>query len=64
MPWKRKEYSTSEEQLAGRGRWGELVSPFKTGIWMSVILRPQIAPTDTAKITLIGGLAVCKGIEK
>lgn len=55
----------SEEQLAGRGRLGRTwVSPFKTGIWMSVILRPQIAPTDAAKITLIGGLAVCKGIEK
>ncbi|KAE9636214.1 MAG: BirA family transcriptional regulator [Epulopiscium sp.] len=55
----------SEEQLAGRGRLGRTwISPAGTGIWMSVILRPSIAPTDASKITLLAGLAVCEGIKE
>jgi len=55
----------SEEQLAGRGRLGRTwISPAGTSIWMSVILRPSIAPTDASKITLLAGLAVCEGIKE
>ena len=39
-------------------------SPFGVGIWMSLILRPEISPVEISKITLIAALAVCKTINK
>lgn len=54
----------SEEQTTGRGRLGrEWVSPKRKGIWMSIILRPDISPTDASKITQIGAAAVCESIR-
>ncbi|MFQ5575281.1 MAG: biotin operon repressor, partial [Terriglobia bacterium] len=43
----------AEEQTAGRGRLGRSwVSP-PGGIWLSVVLRPLIAPVDTPKLTFL-----------
>lgn len=55
----------SEEQTGGRGRLGRTwVSPKFKGIWMSIILRPDIEPMEASKITQIGAAAVCMSINK
>jgi len=55
---------TSEEQTLGRGRLGrKWISPKYKGIWMSIILRPNINPANVSKITHIGAAAVNKAIE-
>jgi BirA family biotin operon repressor/biotin-[acetyl-CoA-carboxylase] ligase len=53
----------SEEQTLGRGRLGRnWVSPKYKGIWMSIILRPNIITENISQITLIGAAAVQKAI--
>jgi BirA family biotin operon repressor/biotin-[acetyl-CoA-carboxylase] ligase len=55
----------ADEQVAGKGRLGRnWSSPPGTGIWMSILLRPELQPVDAPKITLVAGLAVCKAVEK
>lgn len=54
----------AESQSKGRGRLGrKWQSPSGTGLYFSLILRPQIAPEDLAKITLAAGVSVCQAIE-
>jgi BirA family biotin operon repressor/biotin-[acetyl-CoA-carboxylase] ligase len=54
----------AEEQRTGKGRLGrQWVSP-KGGIWMSVVLRPRLAPSRVSAITLVTGLAVARAVEK
>lgn len=51
----------SEEQTAGRGRLGRhWTSPKYKGIWMSIILRPEINPMFASRVTLIAAAAVHK----
>lgn len=51
----------TEEQTMGRGRLGRnWVSPKYKGIWMSIILRPEVDPIHMAKVTQIGAAAVCR----
>lgn len=55
----------AEEQTHGRGRLGrDWSSPNRKGIWMSIILKPQIEPQDAAKITQIAAAAVWKAINQ
>ncbi|KEH99340.1 biotin--[acetyl-CoA-carboxylase] ligase [Clostridium massiliodielmoense] len=55
----------SEEQTGGRGRLGRTwVSPKFKGIWMSIILRPDIEPMEASKITQIGAASVCISINE
>jgi len=55
----------SEEQTTGRGRLGRnFISPKYKGIWMSIILRPNIITENIAQVTLIGAAAVQKAIMK
>lgn len=55
----------AESQTKGRGRLGrKWESPPGTGIYCSIILRPELAPEDLPKITLAAGVAVCKAVEK
>lgn len=55
----------ADEQIAGKGRRGRnWVSPPGTGIWMSMILRPDTQPENASMITLVAGLAVCKAIHQ
>lgn len=55
----------AEEQTGGRGRLGRAWSaPRGEGVWMSVLLRPKLAPADIAQITLLTGLAVCDAIRE
>lgn len=51
----------AEKQTLGRGRLGRSwVSPKYRGIWMSVILKPDIEPVYAAKVTLVAAAAVQK----
>ena len=54
----------SEEQTGGRGRLGrQWMSPKGTGIWMSIILKPQIEPQEATKITQVAAAAVALAIR-
>ncbi|HZK56832.1 MAG TPA: biotin--[acetyl-CoA-carboxylase] ligase [Clostridia bacterium] len=55
----------AEEQTLGRGRRGkEWVSPKGTGIWVSLILKPDIPPREGIKMTQIAVAAVCESIRE
>lgn len=54
----------SEEQTSGKGRLGRVfVSPKRKGIWMSIIIRPDIEPLKVPKITQVGAAALVKTFE-
>lgn len=49
----------AETQSAGRGRLGKSwTSPPGKGLYLSIILKPQLAPEEYARITLVTGVAV------
>ncbi len=53
----------AENQYKGKGRLGrEWRSLSGTGIWMSLILKPDILPADAILITQVAAAAVVKGI--
>lgn len=55
----------AETQTKGRGRLGRtFYSPEKTGIYMSILLRPKLTVEDSLYITTSTALAVAKAIEK
>lgn len=55
----------SEEQVEGRGRLDRAwYSPKSTGIWMSIILRPNIPPQQAPQLTLLAAVSVVRGIQK
>ncbi|MGE4213508.1 MAG: biotin--[acetyl-CoA-carboxylase] ligase [Anaerotignaceae bacterium] len=54
----------ADEQVGGKGRRGHVwSSPKGTGLWMSVLLKPNITPQEASRITLVAGLSVCQGIN-
>lgn len=54
----------AEEQLGGRGRLGRTwCSPKFKGIWLSVILRPDIDPMQIPKITQIAAASVIETLK-
>jgi len=53
----------SDEQTKGRGRLGRMwTSPKGTGIWMSLVLRPDIEPVHASKMTQIAAAAMNEAI--
>lgn len=51
------------KQESGRGRRGRsFESPAGTGIFMTLLLRPEIEPQNASMLTLVSALAVAKGI--
>lgn len=55
----------AEEQVSGRGRMNrKWNSPKYTGIWMSLILRPNIPLMQAPQLTLLAAVAVSKAIEE
>jgi BirA family biotin operon repressor/biotin-[acetyl-CoA-carboxylase] ligase len=55
----------AEEQVSGRGRGGHSWhSERSTGIYVSVVLRPQLAPADVLLLSLAAGLAVAEAVEE
>lgn len=54
----------SDEQTLGKGRLGrEWASQKGTGIFMSILLKPDIEPSQAPKITLIAAAAMTKALE-
>ena len=55
---------TAEEQTGGRGRRGRgFQSPRGKGLYLSVLLRPEMAPDEVSDFTAWVAVAVCDGIE-
>lgn len=55
----------AEEQLSGKGRMGRpWHSPKYTGIWMSLILRPNIPLPKAPQLTLLTAVSVVQAIEE
>jgi BirA family biotin operon repressor/biotin-[acetyl-CoA-carboxylase] ligase len=56
---------TAEEQLAGRGRFGRKWRvPRGTSLQLSVLLRPPLPPTATARVVRMAALAVALTLEE
>ena len=54
----------AKSQRGGKGRLGRsFVSPVG-GLYMSLLLRPDLSPADTALITPLAALAVAESVEK
>lgn len=52
------------EQKAGKGRRGRSwSSPKGTGIFMTLMLKPDIAPNNASMLTLVAALSIAKAIE-
>ena len=55
----------ARSQTRGKGRLGRsFYSPANTGIYMSLLLRPQCKAEETTLITTAAAVAVCKALEK
>jgi BirA family biotin operon repressor/biotin-[acetyl-CoA-carboxylase] ligase len=55
----------ADEQTAGRGRGAhEWSSPPGSGLYVSVLLRPAIAPADVLWLSLAAGLAVREAVQQ
>ena len=54
----------AEEQTGGKGRLGRVwKSPPKTGLWFTLLLRPNATPEQVTNLTLFAGLAVSRAIH-
>lgn len=55
----------ADEQISGRGRLGrDWYSEKGTGIWMSIILKPDIEPAEAPKITQVAAAAMTLAINE
>lgn len=55
----------AESQTAGRGRMDRsFQSPRGEGIYLSVLLRPQVTPERLPPVTALAGVAVCAAVER
>ena len=55
----------ASEQTAGKGRLGrKFYSPAGSGVYISLLLRPQMRAEDSLFITTSAAVAVCRAIEK
>ena len=55
----------ADQQLRGRGRQGRsFTSPAGVGIYMSVLLRPQVAISRLPQLTLLAAVATAEAIEE
>ncbi len=55
----------ARRQTGGRGRMGRsFSSPEGSGLYMSVLLRPELPPEDAALITPAAAVAVCRAAEE
>lgn len=55
----------AEEQLSGRGRMArKWHSPKYSGIWMSMILRPNIPLSNAPQLTLLAAVSIVQAIEE
>lgn len=55
----------ARKQLSGRGRQGRTwVSPIDSGIYMSVLLRPQLTRNELPLISLMTGVACAEAVQR
>ena len=55
----------ADHQTAGHGRMGRnFHSPAASGVYLSVLLRPQCAPTELMHLTCAAAVAMCDAVEK
>lgn len=55
----------AEEQTGGKGRLGRsFYSPPGTGIYMSILLKPELDGADVVLVTTAASVAVCRGVQK
>ncbi len=54
----------ADEQTGGKGRLGRRwISPPGSGLWFSILLRPDVLPNEVTGVTLLSAVAVCRGIR-
>jgi BirA family transcriptional regulator, biotin operon repressor / biotin---[acetyl-CoA-carboxylase] ligase len=54
----------AESQTKGRGRLGrKWISPAKSGLWFSLLLRPELRPQEATQLTVASGTALRRAIE-
>ncbi|MDE3067480.1 MAG: biotin--[acetyl-CoA-carboxylase] ligase [Verrucomicrobiota bacterium] len=54
----------AESQTRGRGRLGrQWLSPARKGLWFSVLLRPELHPQETTRLTVASATALCRAIQ-
>lgn len=57
--------AVADSQTAGRGRMDRVFqSPKGKGIYLSVLLRPQLPPQKLLPVTALCGVGVCRAVEK
>ena len=54
----------AERQTAGRGRAGRTFASPLGGVYLSVVLRPQLPPAQAGRLTLMGAVAVAEALEQ
>jgi len=55
----------AEEQTQGRGRMGRsFYSPSKSGIYLSLVLRPNVHASEAVLVTTGAAVGVCRAIQK
>ena len=55
----------AEQQTAGRGRMDrQFQSPKGKGLYLSVLLRPELPPERLLPVTALAGVAVCGAVER
>lgn len=54
----------SEEQSSGKGRLERTWTSPQGGIWLSIILRPKVLPSEASRFTLLAAVSVAKAIER
>ena len=55
----------ADRQTAGRGRLGRsFQSPGGRGIYLTVLLRPDLPPERLSPVTAMAGVAVCRAVER
>jgi BirA family biotin operon repressor/biotin-[acetyl-CoA-carboxylase] ligase len=54
----------AESQTKGRGRLGRVwLSPARKGLWFSVLLRPDLRPQETTRLTVASATALRRAIQ-
>lgn len=54
----------AETQTMGRGRKGRTwFSPYRDGVYVSIILRPEISPSAAPRMTLMAAVAVAEALD-
>lgn len=63
-PQKEGSVVIAEKQSDGRGRMGRSFSSLKGGLYMSVVIKPNIKATNLLALTGMSAVAVCRAIKR